>query len=104
MFEIDTMGKATNFSILKDIGGECGYEFSRVLKLIPNYWLVAERNNQKYRSRFLISCEFAIIMDGKKLNERKKNRKKNPDPFVLPLAKELMGISYTIKKGYNPDN
>ncbi|MCF8404276.1 MAG: energy transducer TonB, partial [Bacteroidales bacterium] len=37
-FEVDTSGKAGNYQIHNEIGGECGYEFLRVLKLIPNYW------------------------------------------------------------------
>lgn len=104
-FEIDTVGKATKFEVIKDIGGECAWEFERVLHLIPNFWLVAEKDGIRYPSRFLISCEFGIIMDGKPLKERtRKNRKKQTKTFKLPLAKELEGISYTIKKGFNPED
>lgn len=104
-FEVDTLGKATNFTIINDIGGECGWEFERVLHLVPNYWLVAEKDGERYRSRFLISCDFRIIMDGKPLKGRKrKNRKNQAETIQLPLAKELPGISYTVKKGYNPED
>lgn len=104
-FEIDTMGRATNFQPVKDVGGECAWEFERVLHLTPNYWLVAEKDGKRYTSRFIISCEYKIIMDGKRIKERQpKNRKRKNDPLVLPLAKELPGISYTIKKGYNPED
>jgi len=103
LFEVDTNGRATNFEVLNSIGGECDYEFERVLHLIPNYWLVAEKDGKRYRSRFLISCEFGIIMDGKRLKKRNgRSRKHKIDTLVLPLARELDGISYIIKKGYNP--
>jgi len=105
LFEVDTIGRATNFEVLNDIGGECDYEFERVLHLIPNFWLVAEKDGKRYRSRFLISCEFGIVMDGKRLKERTRRRsKQRDDTLVLPLARELNGISYIIKKGYNPED
>lgn len=103
LFEVDTNGKATNFQKINEIGGECGEEFLRVVKLIPNYWLVAQKDGKKYRSRFIISCRFGIIMDGKQLKERKRRKKILSDHIELPPAKILPGISYTIKKGYNPE-
>lgn len=103
-FEVDTLGKATNFEVVKDIGCECGWEFERVLHLVPNYWLVAEKDGQRFRSRLLISCEFRIIMDGRPLKERtRKKRKDKTNSQKIPLARELPGISYTLKKGYNPE-
>jgi hypothetical protein len=103
LFEVDTNGKAINFEKINEIGGECGDEFLRVVKLIPNYWLVAQKDGKKYRSRFIISCRFGIIMDGKQIKERKRRKKILSDSIELPAAKILPGISYTIKKGYNPD-
>ena len=58
MFEVDTTGRVDNYEVLKDIGGECAYEFGRVLKLVPNYWLVAVKDGVACKSRFIISCEF----------------------------------------------
>ena len=44
-------------------------------------------------------------MDGRKLKERTRRKRKNiDDTLVLPLARELDGISYIIKKGYNPED
>lgn len=104
VFDVDTTGRATNYRAVNDIGCECAYEFERVLKLIPNYWLVAENDGKKYKSRFIISCEFGIILDGKRLKERKRrSRKKQKDTVDFPLAREMKGISYVIKKGYNPE-
>ncbi|MCD4695937.1 MAG: energy transducer TonB [Bacteroidales bacterium] len=99
-FEVDTTGRAKNYTVHNDIGGECAHEFLRVLKLIPNYWLVAEKDGKRFRSKLLIACEFGIIMDGKKLTKRKKKR--NKSSLTLPTAKKIDGINYTIKKGYNP--
>ena len=102
-FEVDTTGQAINFETVNDIGCECAYECKRVLQLVPNYWLVAMKDGNKYKSRFIISCEFGIILDGKRLEERqRKNRKNKSGLPKMPLAKELDGISYVIKKGYNP--
>lgn len=102
-FEVDTNGKAVNFEKINEIGGECGDEFLRVLKMVPNYWLVAQKEGKKYRSRFIISCRFGIIMDGKPVKEKKRRKKALSDSIDLPLARKLPGISYTIKKGYNPE-
>ncbi len=103
-FEVDTTGKAVNFKAVNDIGCECAYECMRVLRLVPNYWLVAAKDGVKYRSRFLISCEFGIIMDGKRISEKSnRSRKRKQDRFVLPMARKLSGISYIIRKGYNPE-
>lgn len=104
-FEIDTMGKATNYQTIKDIGGECAWEFTRVLKVVPNYWLVAEKDGQKYASRFIIRCNYRIIMDGRPLKEKiRKGKRHNKDTSQIPLARELPGISHTVKKGYNPED
>ena len=102
-FEVDTTGHLVNIQPVNDIGCECAHECMRVLKLIPNYWLVASKDGKKYRSRFIFSCEFGIILDGRRLEPRKsKARKKRQDTLAMPLARELEGISYVIEKGYNP--
>jgi hypothetical protein len=104
IFEVDTSGKAVNFEPVNDIGCECAYECMRVLQLVPNYWLVAAKNGVKYRSRFLFSCEFGIIMDGKRITEKsRRSRKRKQDILALPPARQLNGISYIIRKGYNPE-
>jgi hypothetical protein len=54
LFEVDTNGKAVNFEKINEIGGECGDEFLRVVKLVPNYWLVAQKDGKKYRSHILL--------------------------------------------------
>ena len=103
-FEVDTSGKAVNFEPVNDIGCECAYECMRVLRLVPNYWLVASKDGVKYRSRFLISCEFGIIMDGKRISEKSnRSRKRKQDRLTFPLARQLSGVSYIIRKGYNPE-
>ncbi len=103
-FEVDTLGHMVNLRPVNDIGCECAYECMRVLRLVPNYWLVASRGGVKYRSRFVISCEFGIILDGRRIEARKKKgRRDRQDSPALPLSRELPGISYVIKKGYNPE-
>jgi hypothetical protein len=103
-FEVDTTGRMVNMEPVNDIGCECAYECMRVLRLIPNYWLAASKDGKKYKSRFLISCEFGIILDGKRLQEkRRRSRKDRQDTLAMPLARKLEGIRYVIEKGYNPD-
>jgi protein TonB len=99
LFEVDTMGIAGNYEIVQDIGAECGDELVRVLKLLPNYWLVARKNGKAYKSRFIIHCDFGINLYGKKLEPRERKRKKTTNNQVIPLARDLDTISYTIEKG-----
>lgn len=41
-FQIEPGGRASEFNVVKDIGGGCGKEVIRVLKKIPNKWKVTE--------------------------------------------------------------
>ncbi len=99
LFEIDTLGKSGNYEIVQDIGAECGDELIRVLKLVPNYWLVATKNGKIYKSRFIIHCDFGINLYGKKLEPRISKRKKTINNQTIPMARDLDTISYTIEKG-----
>ncbi len=98
-FEVDTMGLAGNYEIVHDIGAECGYELTRLLKLVPNYWLVATKNGKLYKSKFIIYCNFGINLYSKKLEPRERKRKKAINHPIIPIGTVLDTISYTIEKG-----
>ncbi len=59
-FEVNLHGHVDNVKILKDIGGGCGEEVLRVFRLIPDYWLVAQKNGKQYISRFILPVKFRI--------------------------------------------
>ena len=85
-FEVDTTGQAGNFLVVNDIGDGCGEAAIQALKLIPNLWTVASKNNVKYKSRFIIPITFKFITDEKKVvgNTKKENTLKE-----LPMARKL---------------
>jgi TonB family protein len=59
-FEINLQGNVENVKILKDIGNGCGDEVLRVFQFIPNIWLVAQKNGQNYKSRYILPVKFQI--------------------------------------------
>ena len=59
-FEINLQGNVENIEILKDIGNGCGEEVLRVFQFIPNIWLVAQKNGQNYKSRYILPVKFQI--------------------------------------------
>jgi len=89
-FEINLQGHIENLKILKDIGSGCGKEALKAFKLIPDYWLVAQKDGKQYKSRFILPIKFHIA---KKLNEDLKSIK-------IP-KKELKKLK-KVKKQYFP--
>jgi len=59
-FEINLQGHVDSVKILKDIGEGCGEEVLRAFQLIPDYWLVAQKNGKQYTSRFILPVKFRI--------------------------------------------
>jgi TonB family protein len=53
-FEVDSLGKAGNFIAINDPCDGCGNEAIRVLNLIPNLWIPAEKDGQSLNSRFIV--------------------------------------------------
>ena len=84
-FEINLEGHVDNLKILKDIGGGAGKAVLKAFKQIPDFWLVAQKGNKRYVSRYILPVQFklGIYEDGnikykefskkeiKKLNEIK---------------------------------
>ena len=85
-FEVDTMGRADNFKVINDIGDKCGDESIKSLKLIPNLWIVASRENVKYKSRFILPITFKLKSNGK---EYGRPHRKNSNEAELPIAWKL---------------
>jgi len=59
-FEINLQGNVENVKILRDIGAGCGDEVLRVFQFIPNFWLVAQKNGQYYKARYILPVKFQI--------------------------------------------
>lgn len=75
-FEINLQGKVENIKIIKDIGYGCGNTVLEVFKKVPNYWLVAQKGNKQYKSRYIIPVHFRISQkNGTKLTIKKDTKK-----------------------------
>jgi hypothetical protein len=91
-FDVDTTGRADNFNIIDDIGDDCGEESIKALKLIPNFWTAASKDNVKYKSRFILPVRFKISLEGKDVGRQ--NKKKNTE-VGLPIACKLTEVVVT---------
>lgn len=56
-FVVDKSGSITDVSIIKDIGGGCGIEAARVVKLMP-HWIPGEANGRPVRVRYTLPVRF----------------------------------------------
>ena len=63
VFEIDTMGIAGNLNIINDIGDGCSEEIIRTFQMIPDDWLVATKDNKRYKSRYIFPITFRLTKD-----------------------------------------
>lgn len=59
-FEINLQGHVENVKILREIGNSCGDEVLRVFQLIPDVWLVAQKNGESFKSRYILPVKFQI--------------------------------------------
>ena len=88
MFEVDTMGVANNFQILKDIGDNSGEQLVHAVKERGGYWIPARVGDNLYKSRFIISMFHTMGT----------NPTWAPDS-VLPLARR---ITIELRHGFSP--
>lgn len=88
-FEIDTLGKAGNYEVINDIGDKCSTEVLNALEMLPNYWLVAQKNGKLYTAKYCITVFFDMFIDGRKIPPKASQPKEAP-----PLAKLLDVISF----------
>ena len=58
-FVIDTDGSLTNVELLRDIGGGCGKEAIRVIKMMPN-WNPGIFNNQPVKTQYILPVKFKL--------------------------------------------
>ncbi len=59
-FEVNLKGKIENLKIIKDIGRGCGSEVIKAFAMVPDYWLVAQKNHKRYKSRYILPVKFKI--------------------------------------------
>ena len=59
-FTVDQTGKTDKFRVLKGIGYGCDEEAVRVLKLIPQPWLPAEKDGKLVTMVFVIPIEYRL--------------------------------------------
>ena len=58
-FTVEKDGRLTNHKILRDIGGGCGQEALRVVKLMPN-WVPATQRGKVVRSLYNVPIKFKV--------------------------------------------
>ena len=58
-FIIDTDGTVTNPRVLRDIGGGCGEEALRIVKLMPK-WIPGKLNGNIVRVRYVLPYAFIV--------------------------------------------
>lgn len=58
-FVVEKDGSITKVSIERDIGGGCGEEAQRVVKMMPK-WKPAKQRNRRVRSWFMLPVEFTL--------------------------------------------
>ncbi len=90
IFEVDSLGHADNFNTFNNIGNGYAEEMIRVLKIIPNYWLTAFKENRNYTARFILPVLFNT---NKTINEGNKTIQEFNSEKSLPLAKMLEPVS-----------
>ena len=61
-FYIASDGSLFNFELLKDIGGGCGDEAIRILKMMPN-WKPAFTKNQYIKTPYVIPINFRLELE-----------------------------------------
>lgn len=61
-FAIDTSGNVCDARIVSDIGGGCGEEVLRVVKMMPQ-WKPAQVRRKKVRSRYNLPFSFALTKE-----------------------------------------
>lgn len=76
-FIVDTLGNIDSVRLLKDIGGGCGEEAMRVVKLTSGKWTPGIQEGKKINVRFNIPIGFILSED----SPNKKNMA--TDPFAL---------------------
>ena len=59
-FEVDTLGRTTNFQIISGIGVSCDSAVLASLKLINWEWIPARVNKKKYSARLALGFEFKL--------------------------------------------
>ncbi|MEY4877386.1 MAG: hypothetical protein RL708_2536 [Bacteroidota bacterium] len=79
-FVVTTEGKLTDLKVLRDIGGGCGEEAIRVLKLSPD-WKPGMQNGKKVNVKMVLPIKFSLDNDNKNLQ---------PDKPQFPGGEESM--------------
>ncbi|MFM2048016.1 MAG: hypothetical protein RI955_562 [Bacteroidota bacterium] len=69
-FVVTTEGKLTDLKVLRDIGGGCGEEAIRVLKLSPD-WKPGMQNGKKVNVKMVLPIKFSLDNDNKNLQSDK---------------------------------
>lgn len=58
-FVIDQNGKVKDVSVVKDIGGGCGLEASRIVQAMPD-WTPGEANGHSVKVRYMLPIRFSL--------------------------------------------
>jgi TonB family protein len=67
-FLVTSTGKIEDIKILKEIGGGCGEEAIRAIKMMPN-WLPGKQNGQNVNVRITIPLQFSLTDDENIIDE-----------------------------------
>lgn len=106
VFVINKDGSISDISIVKDIGGGCGEEVLRVLKLMP-LWEPAEVDGQPVRARLVLPVNFITDEPDTTIKKGKEKKTSTPKTELIP-AKELVKNHYQeldpamCSRKYNP--
>jgi len=76
-FIVEKDGTISNSNILRDIGGGCGEEALRIVKLMPNWMPGKDENSNKVRVRLNFPVVFELTKNGKPSRKTKKRNKRN---------------------------
>ena len=62
IFVVEKDGSLSNIKVLRDIGGGCGAEVLRLVKLMPN-WIPGRQNGKVVRCQYNLPINFSLEND-----------------------------------------
>lgn len=85
-FEVDTLGQAGNYEVFNDIGDGCAQAVVKALQMLPNYWLIAQKDGKKLISKFVLPVVFTMFVDGKPVPPKSRKQTITEFPLATPIA------------------
>lgn len=93
-FEINVIGEAENFHVIKDIGFDSGEVVIKAFKKVPNVWLPAHKDGVKYKSRYILPVRFYISKSVPEKGEKPPKKSKKEIKKINKAVADYLPFNY----------